>query len=182
MKKAFFLLIIFAALFTSCEGERGPAGLDGFDGLDGEDGGVFLAQTFEMDNIDFISSDGFSAAIDFPIPNSIEVFEADVALVYILDPELSADEGVDVWEPLPRTFLFDDGGFAQFRYNFIFDDPSGIFDIQIVLESDDFAALDATFTEDQIFRVVVVPSTFAETTSIDLSNFEAVQESLQLQF
>ncbi len=182
MKKAFLLLSIFTVVLTSCEGERGPAGFDGLDGIDGQDGGIFLAKTFEVDDIDFVSTDGVSAAIDFPIPNSIEVFEADVALVYILDPVISAEEGVDVWEPLPRTFLFDDGGFAQFRYNFIFDNPSGIFDIQVILESDDFTALDASFTENQIVRVVIVPSEFAEAPPVDLSDFNAVQETLQLKF
>jgi len=166
MKKIFALLIMSTFILTSCGGNDDHTHTD-FD---------TIGQTFEVANIDFNTA-GTSSAINFTIPNNIEVFESDVPLVYILDPSITT---ADAWEPLPRVFLFDDGGFAQFRYNFIFDDPTGIFDIEVILESDDIAALDATFTDNQVFRVVIVPSEFAETTDIDLSDFNAVQEALQL--
>ena len=171
MKRIFSLLLLSTIVLMSCEGPQGPQGPQGFDGLDGrdgqdgqngQDGGVFLAQTFEVDNVDFISSNGLDATVNVPVPTAIEVFESDVALVYILDPDASAANGADVWEPMPRVFFFADGGFAQFRYNFIFDDATGIFDLDIILESDDFAALPASFTTNQILRIVIVPSEFAQ--------------------
>lgn len=172
MKKIFTLLCLATVLLYSCSGNDDHTHEE-FD---------TIGQTFEIANVNFTSTDGLSAAIDFPIPNNVEVFESDVPLVYILDPVLTAEQGTDVWEPLPRTFLFNDGGFAQYRYNFIFDDATGIFDIQVVLESDDFAGLDSSFTSGQIFRVVIVPSAFAKTTDLDFSKFSAVQEALQLEF
>lgn len=176
MKKILALLFLSSIVFMSCEGDPGPPGPEG---PQGPSGGEFLAQTFEIDNVDFVSTNGTDAAVQIPIPNNIDVFEADVPLVYILDPETSAANNADAWEPLPRVFFFADG-FAQFRYNFIFDSPT--FDIEIILESDDIASLGTDFTDDQIFRIVVVPSEFINSTKIDLSDFNAVQNALDLKF
>ncbi len=176
MKKILSLLLLSTILFTACEGDQGPIGPQG------EPGGLFLAKTFEVDNINFSSTNGLDATINIPVPNSIDVFEADVPLVYLLDPIASADNGADVWEPLPRTFFFSGNGFAQYRFNFIFDDNTGIFDLDITLESDDFTALDNGFTQNQVFRIVIVPSEFAENTNINLLDFNAVQSELKLEF
>jgi len=121
-----------------------------------------IGQTFEVENINFIAPIGVNdVTVNVPVPNSIEVFDSDVALVFILDPITTASEGIDVFEPLPRIFFFDNAGFAQYRFNFIFDQTSGIFDLDLTLESDDLAGLDASFTNNQIFRIVIVPSEFA---------------------
>ncbi|RZS93773.1 collagen-like protein [Aquimarina brevivitae] len=178
MKRIFSILFLATVLFMSCEGPQGPPGPPGFDGQDGQDGGVFLAQTFEVDNVDFISDNGFDAFVNIPVPNTIDVFESDVALAYILDPVASDANGADVWEPMPRVFFFADGGYAQYRYNFIFDDATGIFDLEIILESDDFASLPASFTDNQILRIVIVPSEFAQTN--DVSDLDKVMAKLNL--
>ena len=126
-----------------------------------------IGQTFEISNVDFTSADGFQGVVNVVVPNDIVVFESDVPLVFVLDPDASAANGVDVFEPLPRTFFFNDGGFAQYRFNFIFDNATGIFDLDLVLESDDFDSLSNGFTQNQIFRIVIVPSEFAETHNTD---------------
>lgn len=177
MKKIFAILFICSISFIACEGPEGPPGPPG---LDGESGNNFLAQTFEIENINFVPGDDSNATVNVVIPNDIEVFESDVPLVYIIDPLASSENRVDVWEPLPRTFFFDDGGFAQFRYNFIFDANTGIFDLDIVLETDNFSSLDTTFTQNQIFRIVIVPSDFATNTKVDLKDYKAVQKALNL--
>lgn len=126
-----------------------------------------IGQTFEVGNIDFVTTDGFQANVNVVVPNSISVFSSDVPLVFVLDPILTAANGVDVFEPLPRTFFFDNGGFAQYRFNFIFDEQTGIFDLDLILESDDFDSLGNDFTQNQVFRIVIVPSEFAQTHSTD---------------
>lgn len=126
-----------------------------------------IGQTFEIGNIDFVTADGFQATVNVVVPNTIEVFSSDVPLVFVLDPVATANNGVDVFEPLPRTFFFNNGGFAQYRFNFIFDGPSSIFDLDLVLESDDFDALGADFTQNQVFRIVIVPAEFAQSHSTD---------------
>ncbi len=150
MKKSYILLttICFVFLLFSCNDDDRPD----FD---------TIGQTFEVGNVDFVSPDNISGTVNIPVPNNIEVFTSDVPLVFILDPIATADEGVDVFEPVPRIFFFDDGGFAQYQFNFIFDTSSGIFDIDLILESDDFSNLDTSFTTNQIFRIVIVPSAFA---------------------
>ena len=126
-----------------------------------------IGQTFEISNVDFTTTDGFQGIVNVVVPNNIVVFESDVPLVFVLDPDATAANGVDVFEPLPRTFFFNDGGFAQYRFNFIFNDATGIFDLDLILESDDFDALSNGFTQNQVFRIVIVPSEFAETHNTD---------------
>lgn len=137
-----------------------------------------IGQTFEVGNIDFETTDGFQANVNVVVPNSIVVFNSDVPLVFVLDPILTAENGVDVFEPLPRTFFFNNGGFAQYRFNFIFDEQTGIFDLDLILESDDFDALGNDFTQNQVFRIVVVPAEFAQTHSTD--NLDTVLSELNL--
>lgn len=137
-----------------------------------------IGQTFEVGNIDFETTDGFQANVNVVVPNSIVVFNSDVPLVFVLDPILTAENGVDVFEPLPRTFFFNNGGFAQYRFNFIFDEQIGIFDLDLILESDDFDALGNDFTQNQVFRIVVVPAEFAQTHSTD--NLDTVLSELNL--
>lgn len=137
-----------------------------------------IGQTFEISNVDFTTTDGFQGIVNVVVPNNITVFESDVPLVFILDPVATAANGVDVFEPLPRSFFFNNGGFAQYRFNFIFDDATGIFDLDLVLESDDFDALGNDFTQNQIFRIVIVPSEFAETHNTD--NLNTVLSELNL--
>ncbi len=167
MKKVLLPLICFALLAVSCR----------FDDDDNVDFDT-IGQTFEISNVDFVSNNGFDATVNVVVPNSIQVFESDVPLVFVLDPDATAANGLDVFEPLPRTFFFNDGGFAQYRFNFIFDDETGVFDLDLVLESDDFDLLTNGFTQNQIFRIVIVPSAFAE--SNDTSDLSAVLDALGL--
>lgn len=137
-----------------------------------------IGQTFEVSNVDFVSADGFEAFVNVVVPNNIAVFDSDVPLVFVLDPVATAANGLDVFEPLPRVFFFDDGGFAQYRFNFIFDSVSGVFDLDLVLESDFFDGLGDVFTQNQVFRIVIVPSEFAQTHDTD--NLAEVLSELNL--
>jgi hypothetical protein len=84
------ILIFAAALFAACEGPQGPPGLPGEDGFDGIDGGILLPSVFEIEG-DFIPENDFSLFYEFP--NTIEVFESDVVLVYILWEQEEAGDG-----------------------------------------------------------------------------------------
>ncbi|MFT5891204.1 MAG: hypothetical protein ACI9Y7_001305 [Dokdonia sp.] len=159
-------LLLFTFLLFSCVEDDDNVDID------------TIGQTFEISNVDFVTSDGFQAFVNVVVPNNVVVFESDVPLVFVLDPAASAANGVDVFEPLPRTFFFNNGGFAQYRFNFIFDDATGIFDLDLVLESDDFDALGSDFTQNQIFRIVIVPSEFAATHDTD--NLNTVLSDLNL--
>ncbi len=184
MKKILFLLSIATVLiFTACEGDQGPPGPEGLEGLPGapgEDGGLLLAPNFITPSFTFVSGNNLDAAIDFPIPDNIDVFDGDVPFVFVLDPIATQNIGADVWEPLPRVFMVPDAGFTQYRNNFIFDENSNIFDIEVILEAEDFSQLSTDFTNNQIFRVVIAPGEFVNSTTIDVTNFNELSKALKL--
>ena len=165
MKKIFTLLCLVTFMLASCSND---------DDVDFDT----IGSTFQ-EIITFTPQDGF--AVEVVVPQGIPVFDSDVALVYISDPIRSAQEPSNVWEPLPRTLFFEGGGFVQFQYNFIFDAQADIASIELFLEGDDLNALNPDITDNQRFRIVIVPSEFAQNTKIDLSDFNAVQSALNLE-
>jgi len=144
MKHILFFIAVFALLLTSCTGPQGPPGFDGFDGINGEDGGLIVASAFEIEvnfnadnNFQFVESYGF------------EVLPSDVTLVYI---EWDNDAGEPIWRLLTQTEYFNDGVLV-YNYDFTQQDVRFFLDGTI-----DFNTQDDTWTQNQAFRVVVVPA------------------------
>ena len=178
MKKFNLILgAIVTLFFISCEGPQGPPGFDGFDGQDGVDGingrnGLEQAAILEIEGT-FSASDDF--AIFFEFPQTVEVFETDVVLVYLLwdQTEDANGDAVDIWRLLPQTRILDQG-LLQYNYDFTF------FDVNIFLESDfDLGTLPAGDTDNQIFRIAVLPGTDA-TGKLDTSNINSVMGAMGL--
>ena len=146
MKKALLLLVVTVSLFfVACEGDPGPPGPEGLPGVN------ILGQVFEV-NVDFNSGNDFRQLVT--IPSNVEVFESDVILVYWLEDV--APGNVDIWSPLPQTIYLDNGSF-QYTFNHTF------VDVLLFLQGDvDLNSLGSGFTNDQIFRIAVVPSEFAQ--------------------
>ena len=178
MQKFKLILGTVLALFImSCEGPQGPPGFDGLNGLnglDGQDGVNILGKVVEIQGT-------FSAAndylISFEFPDTIEVFESDVVLVYILFEQVDDPNGgdpIDVWRLLPQTRILDQG-LLQYNFDHTFTD------VNVFLESDfDLATLPAGDTDDQIFRIAVVPAEFGVDNNIDVSNLNAVMGALKV--
>ncbi|MEW7292933.1 collagen-like protein [Aquimarina sp. 2304DJ70-9] len=167
MKKILFLLSLSLVLFSSCEGDQGPPGPEGPPGLIGE--------AFER-TITFTAANEFIERV----PLDPNIVDSDVILVYRLE---AVDNNLDVWEPLPTgsVFFFNDTtgaieGFLYYRFNFT------VGDVDIILESDAPDLAGPEFTDNQTFRIVIVPADFATTTDIDLNDFNAVQSALNLEF
>lgn len=177
MKTIFKPLLILASIILfvfSCEG---PAGQDGQDGDD-----AAFTTIFEIDAVNFVSENNFDASINFAIDNNIVVYESDIIEVYVVNPVKTAENGgLEVWEPLPSITNFEDGGYAEYSYNFILDESTNVFDVEIILESNDFSLLDSGFTENQIFRIAVIPTynvnDIAETPNIleNIQNASAIK-------
>ena len=163
MKKLLLLPILISLAFVSCEGDPGPPGPPGLDGLDG---GLLLAQVFEYE-ADFNAGNNYSALFEFP--SNVEVFESDVVLAYAL---VGVDGDVDIWEPLPRTLFFNEG-ILMYGYDHTFVDINFFLDGTI-----DLGLLDASYTQNQIFRVAVVPAEFAA--EIDVTNINTVMSALNI--
>jgi len=165
-----FVLGLVMALFFGCEGIPGPPGRDG---IDGEDGDSFLGSVFEIDG-DFVEGNNYQLFFEFP--GNFEVFNSDVVLVYILWEQVEDDYGepVDVWRLLPQTVVLDEG-VLQYNFDYTFSD------VQIYLDGtiDPATALPAE-TQDQVFRIVVLPAAFAREQNVDVSNFSGVINALKL--
>ena len=168
-----FISIVLILFFAACEGPAGPPGPPGFDGLDGLDGLNILGQTLEIEGT-FSPENDYTLFFEFP--QEVEVFESDIVLVYILwaQTEDGNGEAVDIWRLLPQTRLLPQG---VLQYNF----DHTFFDVSIFLESDfDLGSLEPGDTDNQIFRIAVVPSDFADTGDIDLLNLKSVMSGLNI--
>ncbi len=144
-----FLALSSTILFTSCEGDPGPPGQDGLDG------GIEYAQVFET-TVSFSSGNNFENLISYP--SNVIVYESDVVLVYRLVEVVSGSDGpIDVWEQLPQTYFPVQGTLLySFDHTFL--------DVKIFLDGNfDLNTLGAEFTNNQTFRIAVVPSEFAKT-------------------
>jgi len=172
MKKTALFIGTFLMLFiTSCEGPAGPPGFDGLDGLDGQDGVNILGKILEIEG-DFTVENDY--ALFFEFPQTVEVFESDIVLVYLLwdQTEDSNGEAVDIWRLLPQTRILDQG---LLQYNF----DHTFLDVNIFLESDfDLATLPTGDTDNQVFRIAIIPSDFGS--KMDKSNIDAVMRSLNV--
>jgi hypothetical protein len=171
MKKISLALGTFLALFfMACEGPAGPPGFDGFDGQDGLDGVNVVGQVLEIEG-DFTSANNYSIFYEFP--QTVEVFESDIVLVFILwdQTEDSNGEAVDIWRLLPQTRILNQG-ILQYNYDHTFLDAS------IFLESDfDLGTLAPRDTENQVFRIAIMPADYASG-KLDRSNIASVMQTL----
>lgn len=169
MKKTTLLFsCLFAIMFISCEGPQGPPG---YDGLDGEDGLNILGQVVDIQGT-FSAENDYSLFYEFP--QTIEVFETDVVLVYLLWDVTADSNGdpVDIWRLMPQTRILDQG-LLQYNYDYTF------FDVNIFLESDfDMGTLLPGDTDDQVFRIAILPADAARTGKLDTSNVHSVMSTL----
>ncbi len=172
MKHLSKLLLACSILFISCEGDPGPPGRDGLDGLDGLDGTTLIGTVFETNPVTFEQSNDFSTTFSFP--TEFEVFNTDVVLVYLLEDVVGDGNGgqADIWTLLPQTFFLQEGTLL-YTFNHTF------FDVAIFLDGNyDLSFTPAGFTQDQIFRIVVVPADAFEASDIDPANFQQVMGAL----
>ena len=136
MNKIFTLCLTLSCfLITSCEGPQGPPG---------NDGGLIVSQAFEI-VLDFTASNNYEYLESY----GFEVYPTDVTLVYIL---WEVSNGQEIWRLVPQNVEFNDGTLT-YNYDFTQDDVRFFLDGTI-----DFNLLDPSWTQNQVFRVVVVPA------------------------
>lgn len=158
MKKVLFLLFVSALLLFSCEGEQGPPGLNGLDGIDG---GIIVSNAFEI-QVDFNQANNY----EIVEPYGFDVYPFDVTLVYIL---WETSNGQDIWRLIPQSVEFPDG---LLTYNFDFTQN----DVRLFLDgTTNFSLLAPEWTDNQVFRVVVVPADNVD--GLDISNLNAVMKA-----
>ncbi|WP_318312479.1 collagen-like triple helix repeat-containing protein [Flagellimonas crocea] len=171
-----FIILIFAA----CEGPQGPPGFDGLDGAPGPQGAPGIqGQVVEVEGVNFGYDAGanlFSTLITFSDVTDFEVFESDAVLVYRHDGIIDLSDGstADAWSQIPQNYFLDEGTIQYvFAHTFV--------DLELFIDGNfDLSTLSTDFTDDQIFRIVFIPSEFAETSKLDTSNIENVLSALNI--
>ncbi|MEX2592151.1 MAG: hypothetical protein WD426_05210 [Anditalea sp.] len=163
MKKIIALFLVIGTItFQACEGPMGPPGLDG---QDGEGGVNIVGEVFEVE-ADFTASGNFG----FLDPYGFDILDSDKVLVYKL---FGVEEERDVWRLLPQTIYLPQGIFS---YNYDFT----TINYSVFLEGNfDLNTLGSEWTDNQIFRVLIVPADFSES-RIDYSDHEAMLRMLKI--
>lgn len=159
------LLFAAAVIFTSCEGPMGPPGFDGIDGVDGVN---ILGQVIEIQG-DFTPGNDYKLYYEFP--GNFEIYDGDVVLVYILW-EVAGE--LDVWRLLPQTVVLDEG---ILQYNFDYT----LADVQVWIEGTvPFNTLLPAETDNQIFRIAVLPAELAQDKSLDVTDLNAIMNKMKV--
>lgn len=154
MKKILlFVLAIAATSFTSCTGPEGPRG---------QDGTSVLAEVFEIKNVNFVNQNGNYSVLYNLNP---AIYLDDMILVY---RRSGVSGGNNIWESLPKTYYFDNGGELDFNFDFT------VQDIVISLGYTDTSVLLPEYLNNQLFRVVIIPGNLSNKKSVDLTDYYAV--------
>ena len=156
MKRTLSIISLFSILLTACVGDPGPPGFDGQDGK--------VADVISVSNVNF-NSPNFDVIVNFD-----QIYSDEVLLVYRLWDN-------NTWRLLPQTIIFDDGSNLVYNYDFTQNDVS------IFLESSsDLNTLGNEHTQNQEFRVVIVPASQVNgvdttdlNTVINLGNIESLE-------
>ncbi len=186
MKKTLMSLSLLATVFVlSCKGPAGQPGFDGPPGPQGPQGPAgtagpagpqTLGTVFDVKGA-FTTANDFRIYFEFP-KDKIEVFDTDVVMVYRLWEKIADPKGdIPVYRPLPQTVFLPKGA-MQYSFDHTFLDASMFLDTQF-----DRTTLEAKWTTDQTFRVVVIPADFAKNgrlKALDYNNYQEVSDLLQI--
>ncbi|HBK82425.1 MAG TPA: hypothetical protein DDZ41_02325 [Flavobacterium sp.] len=124
-----------------------------------------IAEVFEVTTT-FEPRSGYSNLITLDPP----IYSSDVILVYHLYDVVN---GNDVWRLLPQTYYLGSG--VELDYNFDFTK----FDINLFLDSNvDLNTIPLSWTDNQTFRLVIVPGFFSKNAKVDYSNYNKTIEML----
>lgn len=166
MKKTAFLLTVPLLFFISCIESEGPVGPAGPVGPEGPPGPV--GQGFEV-QASFSESNDYSQIFEFP--NNAEVLSTDIVMVYLLW-DVDPGTGDDIWQPLPASVFFNDG---EMQYAF----DHTLADVKLFLTGDtDLSTVGPEYTQDQIFRIAILPVDYLQSNEIDISSMEAVMSAI----
>ena len=171
-------VIVF--VFAACEGPQGPPGFDGLDGLDGAPGAPGIqGQVVEVEGVDFgydAEANLFSTLITFSDVTNFEVFESDAVLVYRNDGVIDLSDGstADAWTQIPQNYFLP-GGTIQYLFSHTF------VDLELFIDGNfDLSTLSTDFTDNQLFRIVFIPSEYAQSPDFDASSIDSVMSKLQI--
>lgn len=142
-------------------------GPQGPQGPEGEPGITIVGEAFEVE-VDFTEQNGYEGIFDF----DPAILESDVVLAFIQWETTSNNQ--PIWRALPQTIFFTEGVLI---YNYDFTRS----DFRLFLDGPlDYSALGPDWTQNQVFRIIVVPADFAGS-RIDWTDYEGVTKLLGLE-
>lgn len=160
MKRIFLLLaIVGITAFQSCSSDDDVVVTDT----------DTIAEVFEINqNTNFTPANGF--AISYPL--SPQIYTSDMVLLY----RLKSVSGTDFWEPLPKTYYFENGDELDYTFDF------SVNTINIRMDGNFDLTTEPGFTLNQVFRVVIIPGYLSNkgASSVDLSNYNEVIQAYGL--
>ncbi|WP_179353600.1 hypothetical protein [Winogradskyella vidalii] len=172
MRKLASLLFALTFLLTACEGDQGPPGFDGAPGLNADE---YAAVSFEVPPVNFQYYDdtGLQEAL---VALPYDIVDSDVVLVYRLDEVVTIDnQATDAWSPLPQNFFINDTDIIQYVFNHTFTD------VKIIIDGNfDLSTVSSNFTQNQVFRIVILPADAINGVDIDTSNLNSVMETFNI--
>lgn len=118
----------------------------------------------------FNPSNNYSRLLTFNNPT----YASDMILVYHLYDVVN---GADVWRLMPQTYYFTGGGELDYNYDFT------RYDVRLFLDANfDLATLSSAWTQNQTFRVVIIPGYFSNKNakSTDLTNYNQVVKTFNI--
>ena len=163
---ASLLVMIFA--FQGCRGPEGEPGPQGPEGPAGQPGAELLPAVVEIEPVSFTAANNYE--VFFALPDELAGYESDVVLVYLLVGTDEVDNNqVDIWRALPWV---EPAGSGFFQYGFDYTQ----LDVRFFLNGNvDLSTLDDTWTQNQIFRVVVLPTErLARKAHVNYESYEEV--------
>ena len=155
------MVFLTALVYWSCEGPIGPEGPQGADGIN------IVAEVFEIEG-DFTQAGNFGIRGEY----GFDILESDKVLIYRLEGQ--DQDGIDIWSLLPNVVFHTNG---IFTYDFDFT----LYDFIVYMNGDfNLNTLESGFTDDQIFRVLIVPADRIDL-RMDYSNHKAVLEMMGIE-
>ena len=126
-----------------------------------------IAEVFEIKNINFV----FDPTDGYIIYQKLTpaIFDSDVILIYRLAGTVNAN--IPIWQPIPRTLFLTQG---ELDYDFDFSRE----DFTIYAGGTYNLSLTPQYLNNQTFRIVIVPASFAA--SVDTRNYNAVMSALNI--
>ena len=172
MRKIASLLFALTFLLTSCTGDQGPPGFDGAPGIPADE---YAAQSFEVSPINF-QYDNNTGLQEVIVALPYDLLDSDVVLVYRLDEVVTINgQDTDAWSPLPQNFFLNDTDIIQYVFNHTF------FDVKLLIDGNfNLSNLDTGFTQNQVFRIVILPADPVSSLDIDFTNLDSVIEAFHI--
>ncbi|MBC7749265.1 MAG: hypothetical protein H7Z76_11940 [Methylotenera sp.] len=122
-------------------------------------------EVFEV-TTSFNSNNNYSSLVEFNPP----IYSSDSVLVYHLYDTVN---GQDIWKLMPQTYYFNDGGALDFNFDY------SRFNVNVFLLANfSLNTLPSSWTQNQTFRIVIIPDGFAKT--INKNNIDSVMSALKV--